>query len=361
MPLTNLYIIRTSAAYIWLRQLQSNEFEKLQHHPKLEDARDELGLTVLHDHIIKGNTTLVSNHLKLEAGSSLIRDCWGATPLHWAARFANLEAIAALLSAGADANAICKLGRSVLLWAIDSSSVLCCKALLDAGVDASFVDDYGNNALIWSLSNPNIEPAMFELLLGAGLDLEARDIQGSTALMNAARCSSPTICGMLLDHGANIDACDGAGRSAMCYAILFNNHLNVRLFVQRGASFNVFGHGGHSIVSYAAAAADIDTMSTLEEARIEGLHLDDAIKAIYWAWFDHRDDYFIGQRAPLEDERSAFQALLDSIKPCLNLSPLNNRKIWDVPGSFPCESTYDNDSILELESGGPAEQIGSNC
>src|SRR3546814_17715899 len=64
-------------------------------------------------------------------------DTRGQTPLMWAASSGNLEAIAALLKAGAQANRVTPGQFTPLAFAITSGIPEAAKMLLDAGADAS--------------------------------------------------------------------------------------------------------------------------------------------------------------------------------------------------------------------------------
>jgi ankyrin repeat protein len=321
-----------------------NSLNKLCDRPELEAAYDDLGWTVAHDCARSGDVALLSSQLQLNPRLIQLRDCWGATALHWAANFASIEAISVLLAAGADVNAVCTSGESALFWAFRSGSVACCRAIIDAGADLQIQDTAGKNVLMCCAMIRNFREEIAELLIYSGVDLEAQDVDGDTAVMLASGSGSPETLRMLLDAGASIDAQDHLGRSALCHAICQNRQDNLQLLMERGASLHILDNRRDSILFYAALCADIDTMSILEEARIEGLPMDRNSVNDYWYYFGARDKYFIGHRASLEDEEEAFQALLDSVIPSSGPPPLIAIKSFDIPGAFPVEPINERDA-----------------
>jgi ankyrin repeat protein len=330
-------MIRTSGEYFWQMHLHYNTFPSLQNHPVLEDARDDLGLTVLLDHIRSGEHTLLVRQIELNPRCSLHKDCWGATLLHWAAVEVNMEAVAVLLTAGASVNATCKRGMTVLHWAVISCSVTCCQTILDAGAAIDHRDKHGFNAVmlcVWTSPGPE---HMIGLLLQAGSDVQAQDIEGATALIHAVRFDSPGVCSMLLNYGADIDHRTHGGSTPISNAIVHNRHSSLQLLMDRGASKLSLDGDGNSIVCYAARYADINTMRILQEARIEGLRVDTDMVECYWKSFDERDDVYVGDRAPIKEEKDAFQALLNSIVPSTNPLPQHINRGVDVPGAFPLD------------------------
>jgi ankyrin repeat protein len=326
-----------------------NSLHKLRDHPELEAVHGDLGFTVAHDCVRSGDIALLSSQLQLNPRLIQLKDCWGATALHWAANFASTEAISALLAAGADVNAVCKSGEFVLFWALSSGSVACCQAIIDAGADIQLRNIFGRNVLMSCVSVDNSPEDVVELFIRSGVDLEAQDHQGSTALMLASRSASHNIIRMLLDAGASIDSQDHHGQSAMWDTIRLHRHDTLQLLIDCGASFHIMDKDGDSILVWAALYADIDTMNILKEAGIEGLPVDaDSVNG-YWCWFDERDAYFVGHRAPFEDEAEAFQALVNNIIPGSEPPPPIVVKTFDVPGAFPVESTDELDSSATSE------------
>ena len=81
----------------------------------------------------------------LPSTSSLSK--FGATPLHEAAFDNKMKAVAALISHGADVNAIDYTRGTPLMYASQEGHAMVVEALLDAGAKKEMLNTQGNNAL----------------------------------------------------------------------------------------------------------------------------------------------------------------------------------------------------------------------
>jgi ankyrin repeat protein len=113
----------------------------------------------------------------------------GDTALHLAAAALRPLAVAALIDAGADANAENRRGATALHYACDARP----KA--------------GNT---WS---PSTQRSVIERLLDARSDIEHKDKAGAAPLHRAVRARSPQAVRCLLERGARVDATHGRQRT----------------------------------------------------------------------------------------------------------------------------------------------------
>jgi ankyrin repeat protein len=278
--------------------------------------RDELGIIYVHDVTRHVDTTVLAQQLEHNPRYCISTDCWGATPLHWAARYGNKEAIAVLLAAGADLNAVCKRGRTVLSWAVQSRSVDCCRTILTAATDIS-IDTSRRPAPVSGASNLSTTNGIVTLPRCLSIDLEGKDNNGETALSLVVRTwGCLAICRLLLNYGANIDGRNRAGETALLLAVQYNRHTMLQLLLDKGASRTIITYDGSSILHEAAYRADVYTMKILQEACLDGLLMDSCAVTSYWKSFACRDETCrIASRTSQQEETAAFQALLDSIVP----------------------------------------------
>jgi ankyrin repeat protein len=112
----------------------------------------------------------------------------GHTALHFAAAALRPLVVAALIDAGADANAVNRRGATALHCACDSRP----------------------RSRTW---NPPVQRAVIELLLDAGADIEHKDKAGAAPLHRAVRARSPEAVRCLLERGARVDATHGRQRT----------------------------------------------------------------------------------------------------------------------------------------------------
>ncbi|WP_231409798.1 ankyrin repeat domain-containing protein [Ralstonia solanacearum] len=75
------------------------------------------------------------------------RGCFGDTPLHVVCSWGDVDAVDALISAGADINAKGELGKTPLFSAVIGGSVAVLDRLLVAGADPAIQDEDGNTVL----------------------------------------------------------------------------------------------------------------------------------------------------------------------------------------------------------------------
>lgn len=124
-------------------------------------------------------------HQLLRQGQSADdRDAAGLTALMWAARTGAVDAMRALLDAGADLEVHDRRnGWTALFHAIHTRQVRAVRLLLDRGADPNAAADLGATPLMMAAADA--DPAVIELLLAHGADPRRRGLGGSTALSQA--------------------------------------------------------------------------------------------------------------------------------------------------------------------------------
>ena len=143
----------------------------------------------------------------------------GATPLFLAALQKHADAVAELLSCGADVNAVNEGGATALLLAAGRDSADVVRLLLEAGADPGRGDHRGATPLMVAAVEGALESAW--LLLDAGADanqatavLNPGPHAGVTALMAAAQGDQELTALALLLAGAQVDARNYDGKTA---------------------------------------------------------------------------------------------------------------------------------------------------
>ena len=127
----------------------------------------------------------------------------GMTGLHWAARRGGLEMVEVLIGAGADPDAVTRLGEHTPLHVASTvGSAAVVDALLQAGADAHATTTTGATALHFAAAAGN--RAAVAALLRHGADPNAREPQwGQTPLMFAGAAGRADAITALLDSGAD--------------------------------------------------------------------------------------------------------------------------------------------------------------
>lgn len=147
-------------------------------------------------------------------------------------------ALERLLQQGANVNEPQPDGATALHWAAHWDDVEMAQLLVRAGADPSAANRFGVTPL--ELACINGSAAMIELLLTAGVDPNAPlSERGETPLMMAARTGSERAVEVLIARGAAVDAIEPAmGQTALMWAAAAGHTDIVRLLIANGADVN---------------------------------------------------------------------------------------------------------------------------
>ncbi len=129
----------------------------------------------------------------------------GMTALHWAGQIGDAEMAQMLLYAGADIEAVTRLGNyTPLLVAAEAGNASVVKVLLDAGADVSVRTTSGGSTALHLAAAAGSADAV-EALLDHGADVNVRQTAwGQTPLMYAADKNRVEAMRVLIAHGADL-------------------------------------------------------------------------------------------------------------------------------------------------------------
>lgn len=171
------------------------------------------------------------------------------TPLSFAAEYGDIESIKILLGHHADVDARDDDGYTALYWAILQGQESAAELLLTSGasldpaitIDGSSMLSYlalrtGFNEDLGTSPDYETDFRMAKLLIEHGLDIEAKDSSGGTALLAAAAGGNVGFVRMLLERGANTGVTDLDGYDAFSLATENGSKEVIRLLHQSAAS-----------------------------------------------------------------------------------------------------------------------------
>jgi ankyrin repeat protein len=159
------------------------------------------GDTRLSEAAMQGNHDAVRSLLKEKVDVDAAQGD-GTTALHWAAFRDDLEMVKWLIAAGANVKATTREGAiTPLFMACTNGNASIIGALLSAGADANAVNANGTTALMTAASSGSVDAV--KLLLDRGADVKAKErIHGQTALMFAAALNRRDVVNLLTARGA---------------------------------------------------------------------------------------------------------------------------------------------------------------
>jgi ankyrin repeat protein len=272
---------------IW--QFQENLKRYLKGQPSLQalwaQAREENGWTELHVAARRNDAALVAKLVHNGARPD-VKDRYGYTPLHLAATDGSLAAMAALRQAGADVNARTTSGETPLSCAVTFDAteaitwLLAARAkpdlgaasgvtplqeaaaygyadavelLLAAGASPTLRDETGMNVLDRAVASD--DAAVLHVLLGhAGVNLQAKNKEGWTALHMAAKANSKGAIGELIAKGLDVNGKTAQGYTPLHVAAMNGATGAIDALIIRGADLQVRDAAGKTALDEAIAS-----------------------------------------------------------------------------------------------------------
>ena len=137
------------------------------------------------------------------------------------------------------------------------------RGLITAGLDVDAPQADGATALAWAVHWDDL--AMADLLLGAGADVNIANDLGVTPLMLASRNGSAPMVEQLLQAGADPNAVRPAGGTALMMAARSGNPTVLRRLIAAGADVDAATRGGHTPLMWAVAERHVRAVNLLAE------------------------------------------------------------------------------------------------
>jgi ankyrin repeat protein len=167
------------------------------------------------------------------------RNEWGWTLLMWACGHDAVDLVELLIERGANLDAsTSRQEATALSIAIYNDNTEIANRLIEAGADVEkrFPDE---TAITFAAQYGRLP--IIEKLLSVSAKVNARDKNGRTALMYAARGAGKkwkTTVSLLLDNGADVHAVDDGGANALIYAVWGRRTEIVRLLIKAGSAID---------------------------------------------------------------------------------------------------------------------------
>jgi ankyrin repeat protein len=171
----------------------------------------------------------------LKGADLTVRDRRGNTPLLYAASFGSVEAVRALVAAGADVNARNAFDLTPLIGS--ASNLEKVRILVEHGADVNAKTKQGRTALMIAAACDGCSEVV-KLLLAKGADAKVKDTGGATALALAADASDNETLRLLLAAGAEAQTVDSGGVTPLIHSAMNCNTEAAKLLLAKGADVN---------------------------------------------------------------------------------------------------------------------------
>jgi len=136
---------------------------------------------------------------------------------------------------------------------------------LAGGINPDARDATGRTALVNAAARGS--DSISKKLLIKGADVNARDNAGSTALMESARSGHKETTKVLLANGADVNQTDNNGQTALVRAAAQGHSEIVRLLINKGARVDLKDRDGRDALTWAQINDRSDVIALLKKAR----------------------------------------------------------------------------------------------
>lgn len=210
---------------------------------------------------------------ELTMSISAINDCdaQGRTALCWATVRDDRSSVETLLAFGADPNIPDYIGCTCLHF-VRSPEV--CRALLEKQADIRSVNRMYSRTPLHSFCKRGGTLEMIDQLVQAGLEVDVRDSDGETPLLNAIFRGYTAAAEKLINLGADLDARNTSSQeSSIHFAVEFDRYDILPLLLRRGVDYTARNIRGRTIAHMAARVASARTIEILASFDLAGLDL----------------------------------------------------------------------------------------
>ncbi|KAI4258468.1 MAG: hypothetical protein LQ352_001219 [Teloschistes flavicans] len=297
------------------------------------DFMDTRHFTTIHKIVLGIVKRSLNEELDISTASIDFVDSKGRTPLAWATIRNDLQAVSTLHGFGADPNIRDDNGDSCLHF-VRSPEV--CSALLEAKADVHISNKTLGASCMQAVCKRFDAPEVIDLLHNAGADVNHRDHDKESPLLNAIFKKHTRTARRLIELGADVNAANkSSGDSAVTFAVSFNHYEILPTLLEYGADYTVPMSCGRGFAHMAAQFGELELLKALATLDLHKIDL-----SLRCAKGKTAEDY-MNERDFFPDSeietREAFQMFQQSISQA--------RTVMDREGSqaLPCggsESQY---------------------
>ena len=307
------------------------------------DNFDEFGFTTLHKIVFGFLTKDLWTVLEANPDTINSTDYLGRTPLFWAVLCDNVKHVSLLLAYGANPNARDMRGNTSLDFV---RSPVVCQILFSHGAKMNInPQNYYRSSLHEHILEKGC-PDVIDAFASAGLNIDIKDSDDETPLLNAIHAGQTDVVKRLINLGANINSVNKSSRdSALHFAAQYNRTECLKLLLAHGADCGALAWNGRSFAHCAARSGSAELIRMIVDAKLSTLDLAlrDCEGKRPGQWMESRvvrTDCEIGVHEAWEELNHQFVA---SDK---DRQGEGFEESFKIPGTFPVDDiTTENDTI----------------
>ena len=235
---------------------------------KGDDSFDEFGFTTLHKIVLGFDFRELQVVLDATTDTLNVPDSLGRTCLYWAVFRDNFEHVQLLLSYGEDQNV-----RDLLFFShLDFvRGPVVCKMLLAHDAQMNINPRNYHRSSVHEHVLENGCPDVIDVFASAGFDIDIRDIDDETPLLNAIFKGQTMVVKRLLELGANVN---GVNKSSHDSAVHFAAHCDrpdiLEILLAHGADYTVLECYGRNLAHCAAKTGSTQFLKVMTAKRMKG-------------------------------------------------------------------------------------------
>ncbi len=189
----------------------------------------------------------------------------GATALHWAAHWDDLEMADLLIGASANVNATNDFGVAPLMLACVNASAAMVERLLERGANANHALPTGVTPLMTCAKTGNVTAVRHLIANGALVDAR-EEVRGQTALMWASAEKHADVVGTLVAAGGDVSGRSLGGFTPLLFTAQQGDQESARLLLDAGVDINEVGGDGSTALLVATESGHEGMVGFLIEA-----------------------------------------------------------------------------------------------
>ncbi len=233
------------------------------------DYTESRAFSTLHKIVLGIVDRDLGSELEVSTATVNIGDIRGKTPLFYATLRDDLEAVELLLLAGADPNIADNTDTAPLNY-VKGPSV--CRALLDAGADPHACTGDTKRTALHHHCQTHDSVEVIDLLVSSGVDVDVREADHETPLLNAVFWHFTAAAERLIELGADVNATKiSSCNNSLHIAVTYNHFEIIPLLLAKGVDYMAVNIRGGNIAHMAAISADRKTVETLIQSDLVGL------------------------------------------------------------------------------------------